>query len=398
MSRAGNVAELRDRARRRLPRPVFDLIEGGAEDEVTVRRNVEAFRATGLLPSALAVPGERDTSVRIFGDRVASPILLAPTGAARVLHGDAEVAVARAAAARGTVYVQGMVASFTLEQVAAAAPGPRWYQLYLWPDRAAVRALLDRVAAAGYRALVVTVDSAVFGNRERDRRNRFTVPMRFGPRMALHCAMRPSWAVDIARGHLRRRGSRHGRVTPHAMQRDMLRSLYPVTARDLADLRAWWSGPLVVKGVLRPADCRVLLDHGADGIVVSNHGGRQLDRAPATIEALGDVVAEVAGRAEVFLDGGVRRGTDVLAALATGARAVLIGRPYLYGLAAGGQAGVERVVQVLTEELDRAMALTGCARLEDVDHRVLATPLAGAVVADRPGDGPRPRAGWRRFR
>lgn len=371
--RAGNVADVRALARRRVPRAVFDLIEGGAEDEVTLTRNLEAYRELRLLPSSLAVAGDRDLGVSVFGQRVSSPILLAPTGAARVLHGDAELAVARAAGARDAGYVQAMVSSFTLEQIAAVAPAARWFQLYLWPDRDAVRALVDRVAEAGYRALVITVDSAVFGNRERDRRNGFTVPMRFGPRMALRCAARPRWATGIARGHLVRRGSRNGRVTPHTMQRDMLRSLYPVTAGDLAELRALWPGPLVVKGVLRPSDCRILLDHGVDGIVVSNHGGRQLDRSPAAVDVLPAIVSEVAGRAEVFLDGGIRRGTDVLAALALGARAVLIGRPYLYGLAAGGRAGVERILDVLSAELDRAMALTGCARIADIDGRVLAS-------------------------
>jgi isopentenyl diphosphate isomerase/L-lactate dehydrogenase-like FMN-dependent dehydrogenase len=370
-ARARNVADVRALAARRLPGPVADLVEGGADDEVTVERNLAAFRSLRLLPSAFAAPGERDTGVEVFGRRLASPVLLAPTGAARVLHRDAELAAARAAAAHGTVYVQAMAASFTLEQVAEASRGPRWYQLYLWPDRRAVRDLLDRVAEAGYEVLVVTVDSAVFGNRERDSRNGFTVPMRFGPRMAWPCAVRPSWAVEMARGHLLRRGSGRGRVSPHTQQRAMLRSLYPVTARDLAELRTMWQGPLVVKGVLRAGDCRALLDHGVDGIVVSNHGGRQLDRAPATIEVLPGIAAEVAGRAEVFLDGGVRRGTDVLAALAAGARAVLVGRPYLYGLAAGGQAGVERVLGLLAAELDRAMALTGCAKVADIDARVL---------------------------
>ncbi|MFI6347147.1 alpha-hydroxy acid oxidase [Streptomyces sp. NPDC050560] len=368
---AVNVADVRALALRRLPRPVADVVEGGAEDEVTLRRNVAAFRRLRLLPSALAAPGGRDTSVEVFGQRLATPVLLAPTGAARVLHREAELAVARAAAATGTAYVQAMVGSYPLEATAAVSAPERWFQLYLWHDREAVRALLHRVRAAGYRVLVVTVDSAVFGNRERDRRSGFSLPMRFGPRTLAHCATRPVWAAGLVRGELARRGSAAGRVSPHTQQRAMLRTLYPVTAADLEWLRARWSGPLVVKGVLRPGDCGPLLDLGVDGIVVSNHGGRQLDRAPASLDALPGVVAEVAGRAEVFLDGGVRRGTDVLAALALGARAVLIGRPYLYGLAAGGQAGVEHVVRLLTSELDRALALTGCASPADVDGRLL---------------------------
>jgi isopentenyl diphosphate isomerase/L-lactate dehydrogenase-like FMN-dependent dehydrogenase len=379
--RAGSVAEMRELARRRLPRPVFDLVEGGAEDEVTVHRNGAAFLGARLLPLAFADVAERDTATTVLGTPLRSPLLLAPTGAARVLHRDAEMAVARAAAARGVGYVHGAVSGYPVEQIARVAPS-WWYQLYLSADRGRVQAELDRVAALDCRVLVLTVDVAAFGNRERDRRHGLTLPLRFSPGLAVQCAIRPRWTVELLRGNLPQREQLDGRVSPFATQRQILRSLYPVTEDDLAWLRGAWPHRLVVKGVLNPADAELAVRHGVDGVIVSNHGGRQLDRAPATLEALPAVVESVAGRAEVLLDGGVRRGADILTALGLGARAVLVGRAYLYGLAAAGQAGVERVIDILGTELDRTMALTGVRSVRDVDPRTvtLGPPVADSVA------------------
>ncbi|MFW3168810.1 alpha-hydroxy acid oxidase [Geodermatophilus sp. CPCC 206100] len=381
-ARAGSVAEMRELARRRLPRPVFDLVEGGAEDEVTLQRNSAAFLRARLQPRAFVDVAERDTATTVLGTPLRSPLLLAPTGAARVLHRDAELAVARAAAARGVGYVHGTVSGHPVEQVARVT-GSWWYQLFLSADRGRVTAELDRVAALGCRVLVVTVDVPTFGNRERDRRHGLTLPVRLSPGLALHCATRPRWTAELLRGNLPQRGRPDGRVSPFATQGQILRSLYPVTEGDLAWLRGAWPHRLVVKGVMDPEDGALAVRHGADGVVVSNHGGRQLDRAPATLEALPGVVEAVAGRAEVLLDGGVRRGADVLTALGLGARAVLVGRPYLYGLAVAGQAGVERVIDVLTTELDRTMALTGVASVRDVGARTvtLGPPVAGSAGA-----------------
>jgi isopentenyl diphosphate isomerase/L-lactate dehydrogenase-like FMN-dependent dehydrogenase len=362
---AVNLADVRELARRRLPRPVFDMVDGGADDELTLARNEAAFRDLLLSPRPLADVRVVDSSVELFGRRLSLPVLLAPTGGGRVAHRRAELAVAAAARAQDTVYVQSTVTGHPLEEVARAGGGGLWYQLYLPGTRDAARAQLERVAAAGYRVLVLTVDTPVFGGRERDRRNGFSLPIRPSARMVLAGAARPAWAVDFLRGNLPTR--RGGRLSAFATQRQILASPRPVTWDDLAFVRAAWEGPLVVKGVLRPQECRRLVDEGADGLVVSNHGGRQLDGVPASIEALPAVVDAVAGRAEVFLDGGVRRGTDVLKALALGARAVLVGRPYLYGLAAGGQAGVERVLELLRAEFTRALALTGCRTVADVD-------------------------------
>ncbi|MGY1593775.1 alpha-hydroxy acid oxidase [Geodermatophilus sp. SYSU D00708] len=369
---AVNVAEVRQLARRRLPRPVFDMVDGGADDELTLARNEAAFREIRLSPRTMADVGAVDPSLELFGRRLSMPVLLAPTGGGRVAHRRAELAVAAAARAQDTVYVQSTVTGYPLEEVARAGGGELWYQLYLPATRDEARAALDRVAAAGYRVLVLTVDTPVFGGRERDRRNGFSLPIRPRPRMLLHGASRPAWAVDFLRGNLPSR--RGGRLSAWATQRQILASPRPVTWDDLAFVRGLWHGPLVVKGVLRPDECARFLDAGVDGLVVSNHGGRQLDGVPATIEALPAIVEAVGGRVDVLLDGGVRRGTDVLKALALGARAVLVGRPYLYGLAAGGQAGVERVLELLRAELVRAMALTGCRGVSDVDAGLLLPP------------------------
>ena len=228
----------------------------------------------------------------------------------------------------------------------------------------------------------MTVDVPVFGNRERDRRNRLTIPVRFTAGTALRCATRPRWALEALRGNLPQAAPADGRVSPFATQRRILSSLYPVTRDDLDHLRREWPGPLVVKGIIHPDDAVIAVDHGADGIVVSNHGGRQLDRTPATIDALPAVVDAVAGRAEVLVDGGIRRGTDVLTALALGARAVLVGRPGLHGLAAGGQAGVERVAEILCAEFDRALALTGFASPAQVDRSCLACAPSPSVPTE----------------
>lgn len=385
-ARAGSVADMRELARRRLPRTVFDLVEGGADDEVTLRRNASAFLGTRLLPSAFGDAADRNTATTVLGTPLRIPLLLAPTGAARVLHRDAELAVARGAASRGVGYVHGTVSGYAVEQVAQVAPS-WWYQLYLSADRARIRAELDRVAALDCRVLVVTVDVATFGNRERDRRNGATLPLRFSPGLAVQCATRPRWTLELLRGNLpqRRQGDQlDGRVSPFATQRQILRSLYPVTVDDLAWLREVWPHRLAVKGVLSPGDAGLAVRHGADGVIVSNHGGRQLDRAPATLEALPAVVEAVDGRAEVLLDGGIRRGADVLAALGLGARAVLVGRPYLYGLAVAGQAGVERVIDLLGIELDRTMALTGVRSVRNVAPGTVTLDLGSRGQSTRP--------------
>jgi isopentenyl diphosphate isomerase/L-lactate dehydrogenase-like FMN-dependent dehydrogenase len=371
MARVVNADEMAARARRRLPRGVFDAIEGGAGDEVTMRANRAALQRVWLRPRALADVSRRDLSTTVLGQPVSMPVLLAPCGMARLAHSEAELAVARAAAHAGTLFAVSGASSCSLEEIAAAAPGPLWYQLYLPPRRADATALLERVERAGYAALCVTIDTAVEITRERDVRNRLTLPLKITPRLVATGVSRPLWAKDFLLGRVGQAHSMHGfgRAVRTAYQNlaDTIENLVPVTFEDLAWLREAWAGKLVVKGVLRGDEVERMLGLGIDGVVVSNHGGRTVDCVPPTIEALPEVVDAVGGRAEVFVDGGFRRGTDVLKALALGARACLIGRPYMYGLAAGGEAGVERVLAIFRGEIERAMALLGCATVADVD-------------------------------
>jgi isopentenyl diphosphate isomerase/L-lactate dehydrogenase-like FMN-dependent dehydrogenase len=373
-ARATTVADVVALGRRRLPRSIAGIVDSGADGEVTVRGNAAAFERLRLRPRALVDVSERDLSTSVAGSRVALPVLLAPTGAPALVHRGAEPAVARAAGRAGTIYVQATTSSRPLAEVARAASGPLWFQLYLARDRALTEALVDRAAGAGFRALCLTVDSAVAGSRTRDLRTRLPA-RRWAARLAAGSLRHPRWAARVLPANLR--GA--VRLLHPARTRVPAR---PVTAGEIAWLRARWAGPLLVKGVMAAEPCARLLDLGVDGIVVSNHGGRQLDTLPAAIEVLPEVVAAVGGRAEVLVDGGVRRGTDVLAALALGARAVLVGRPYLYGLAAGGEDGVVRVLDILRDELDRALALAGCRSVADVGPDLLRT--AGPAQSARP--------------
>jgi isopentenyl diphosphate isomerase/L-lactate dehydrogenase-like FMN-dependent dehydrogenase len=388
--RVVNVLEMRELARRRLPRPVFDIIEGGADDEISLRDNRRAFERIQFRPRPLADVASRDLSIDLFGLPLASPVCLAPTGAARLVHPRAELEVARAADAAGALYVQATGTSFPLDEVAAAGGDALWFQLYT-PARSADTAELDAVIAgvwaAGYRALALTIDTAVTGNRERDRRNRIAVPYRIRPRHVADALVHPRWTSEFLRGNI---GSGIGRtgymanaLKIRALESRLSASIHPVTWDDLRRVRALWPGPLLVKGIMRPDECPRLIGEGVDGIIVSNHGGRQLDGVPATVEVLPSVVEAVAGQVPVLLDGGIRRGADVVKAVALGARAVFIGRPYLYGLAAAGGAGVQRVLRLLAEEIDITMALLGCASLADVTPDLIRTPGASPVELAR---------------
>ena len=374
-----NLEDVRRAARRRLPRTAFEVIDGGAGNETTVHRNREAFRDIGLRPRALADTTTRDISTTLFGQTISMPLLLDPCGFARIAHGDGELAAARAAADAGTIFALSTATSYPLEGVARAGDGPKWFQLYAPADRSECTALLQRAQNAGYEALAVTIDTAVGGLRERDKRNKLEVPLRMTPRLFLEGARRPRWAIDFIRGNVGRggmgivgpRGFQGGRLRPFRSLKDAGRAIAasarPVTSEDIAFIREQWSGPLLVKGVQRGDECGLLIDLGVDGIIVSNHGGRQLDTGRATIEILPEVVRAVAGRAVVLVDGGFRRGVDVAKALALGANAVLVGRPYLYGLAVGGEAGVRHVLELMRFEIDQTMALLGCETLAQLD-------------------------------
>ena len=378
------VEDYRRLARRRLPRVAFDFIDGGADSEVTLRRNVEAFERLSLRPRHLVDVSSRSLETTVLGERVGLPVLIAPTGMSRVAGRGGDVAGARAAAAHGAVFVLSTMSSDSIEDVRAAATGSLWFQLYLWAERAILERLLDRARAAGCRALVVTVDVPVIGNRRRDARNGFALPPRLRWRTAADLLSHPRWLAHapsaVGAAHfLDDAGVRPSATMEHARLVNRLLANPGSSWRDLTWLRDRWDGPLLLKGTLTAEDARLAVECGVDGIVVSNHGGRQLDGAPASIDALAEVAEAVGDQVELLVDGGVRHGTDVIKARALGARAVLVGRPWLYGLAAGGEAGVAGVLEILRTEIDRALALLGRPRFDDVDASVLRTPTTTII-------------------
>lgn len=377
VARCGNIAELRAAARREVPRAVFDFLDGGAEDEVTLHANEADLAALRLAPRVLAGAVEIDLSTTVFGRRLAVPLIGAPTGLTGMLHPRGERAIARALDRAGALYTLSALASTSIEELAREVPGPSWFQLYLWRDRGIVRDLVQRARTSGYEALVVTVDVPRLGSRERDLRNSFGVPPRLTPQLFADSLRRPRWTrrtlrdprVTVANITTVRQGTA---ADPASLVNYINGQFDPSLGwADLAWARSEWAGPLVVKGILRADDARRAVDAGADGVVVSNHGGRQLDGSVSAIAALPAVVDAVGADAEVFMDGGIRRGTDILKALALGARACLTGRALAYGLAAGGDAGAERALSILIEELRLAMALVGCGAVTELDGTVL---------------------------
>lgn len=383
-----NIETLRRRARRVLPRVLFDFADGGAEDEVTLGRNESEFDRLELLPRMMAGAGEPDLSVELFGRTLTFPVLISTTGLSGMLWPDGEMCAARAAQAAGTIYCQSHGSTCTIEELARAAPGPRWFQVFLYRDRGLTRSMVERAQAAGCEALILTVDNQVLGQRERDLANGFAIPPRLGMRGLLDMALHLPWV-------LRMRGARHITFANYrgaAGHEDDIVSLGAYIARmldpalswqDVAWLRGIWKGPFLLKGILHPEDARIAAEHGVEGVIVSNHGGRQLDGAVPSIRALPWVAEAVGDRLTVLLDGGIRRGVDVLRALASGARAVAIGRPHWWGLAVAGEAGVALVLDILRRELARAMALSGCARIADIDRRLLAPAGDGEPAPPR---------------
>jgi len=368
---------LRRLAQRRLPRVIFDAIESGADDEVTLRGNNGAFNRYALRSRCLVDVADVDISTHVLGTRVECPVLVAPTALNRVYHPDGEVAVARAAAAAGTIFSLSAAASTPLEDIARATAAPKWFQVYVWRDRGVVREIIARCRAQGYSALCVTVDAPVLGNRERDLRNGMRLPPR--PRLGgiIDAALHPRWVWGYLCGP--RIGMDNVSAADSLPQSGAVRLSDVANAhidptlswKDLEWILDLWGGPLVVKGIQHPEDARRAACLGARAIVVSNHGGRQLDGVAATIDLLPPVVDAVAPDVEVLLDSGIRRGTDVLKAIALGARACLIGRPCLYGLAAAGEAGVTKAFDLLATEIRRDLSLLGCTTLDKLDRGFL---------------------------
>ena len=371
-----SLGDMRRLAQRRLPRVVFDFVDGAAEDELAMRRNEAGFAQTRLLPRPLAGTEVRDQSVELFGERLASPVLVGPTGLAGLLYPRAEVATARAALAAGTVYTMSHASTVSIEDLAREVTGNLWMQVFVYRDRDLTRTLAERAHASGYRALVLTIDNQVPGWRERDMRNGFTVPLTLGLANILDVGLHTRWLLRMARGprFTLANYSREGDSDIMSLAAKMSSLLDPAASwKDVEWLRRVWDRPLLLKGVLHPDEARRAVALGIDGIIVSNHGGRQLDAAPGSVEALPAVVDAVAGKVPVLLDGGVRRGSDVLKALALGARACLIGRPHLWGVSVAGEAGVACVLQLLRTEIDRVMAMCGWDRLSDADRSAVLT-------------------------
>jgi L-lactate dehydrogenase (cytochrome) len=367
VERAGSIDDLRAIARRRVPRAVFDYVDGAAEGEQSLARSRAAFARVELRARVLRDVGAPRIATTILGGPSTMPLVLAPTGFTRLMHYEGEFAVAAAAAAAGVPYALSTMGTVTPERLAAArADGAdQWFQLYIWRDRAASTELLARVRESAFRVLVLTVDTPVAGARLRDTRNGFTIPPRLTARTLADLARHPSWWVNLLTTEPLTFASLT--TTEGGLAATVDRVFDPrATIKDLEWLRETWSGPLVVKGVQTAADARLVVDAGADAVVVSNHGGRQLDRATTPIEELPAVLQAVADRAEVYVDGGVMNGADVIAAVGLGARACLVGRAYLFGLMAGGRDGVTRALDILRTDMVRTMALMGMTTLDEL--------------------------------
>lgn len=372
--RCHNLEDLRRAARRRLPAPLFHYIDGGADDEWSLRHNTAAFERWVLQPAVLRDVSHVDLRTRVLGCELELPLFLAPTGMSRLFHHDKELGAARAAQRFGTLYALSTLGTTSLEDV-AQVPGPKMFQVYIHRDRGLTRELVQRCKAAGYAALCLTVDTPLAGNRERDLRTGMVMPPRFGLSSLLSFAASPHWTYhwlrdpDFGLANVRHRVDALASRALGVIEYINSQFDRSVTWDDAAWLRAQWDGPLVLKGIGTARDARQAQRIGASAVMISNHGGRQLDGAPAPIDALPAIRDAVGAPLELIVDGGIRRGTHVLKALALGANACSIGRGYLYGLAAAGQAGVERALHLLREELLRDMALLGCTRIDEVGPR-----------------------------
>jgi L-lactate dehydrogenase (cytochrome) len=380
-SKIVNIEDLRRTAQRRLPRSVFDYLDGGAEGELTLAENCRAFRDVTFRPRSAVATGACNLSTSVLGQSISVPFMLAPVGYSRLMHPEGEVAAARVAGHAGTGYILSTISGHKLEHVKAASPGPVWYQLYLMGGRTAAEGSLDRAKKAGFSALVITVDTPVAGLRERDPRNGMKellgssvfAKVPFLPNILSH----PGWLVSfLLDGGVPKLENCviPGRGPMEMTDVGAALSESTVTWADLKWIRELWSGPIVVKGLLIADDARRAIDEGAAAVVVSNHGGRQLDSVSATLRALPEVVKAVNGQIEVLMDGGVRRGSDAVKALCLGARAVLVGRAYAYGLGAAGEPGVTRAVEILRSDIERTLRLLGCASATELDRSYIDVP------------------------
>ncbi|MDG2303450.1 MAG: alpha-hydroxy acid oxidase [Candidatus Binatia bacterium] len=377
LNRCASVEDFRRIAQQRLPSGVFDYIDGAAEDERTLERNSAAFRALGFRPRVLREVGEPGYATTILGRDATMPLICSPTGFGRTAHSQGELAVARAAANAGIPYTLSTLSTRSIEDVAAVSSGSKWFQVYVWHDRELVKEMVERSAAAGYEALLLTVDTPVFGRRERDVRSGFSLPPKLGLDTILDGILHPGWTFDFLTAEPIIFANVVGREvgdgsTPVALAEYINTQFDPgLSWRDVEWLQSIWKGPIVLKGIQTVEDARIAADTGVSAVALSNHGGRQLDDAPTPLELLESVAGAVGDRVEVYCDGGVRRGSDVVKALALGARACMIGRAYLYALAAGGERGVDLLFGWLAEGIGRTLALTGAASVDDLSRELV---------------------------
>lgn len=379
--KTGTWNDNRKWARRHLPRGVFDFIDGASEDEFTARENRRGFEDLSFKPRVLAGVGTRDQSVTVLGETLDVPILTAPTGLTRMAGRTGEKAAAIATEAVGTTSILSASTSMPMSAIAESVSRPQWLQVYLYQNE---EMTLTRIRAAkeyGFRVLVVTADAPISGNRERDARNGMSIPFRLTPKLMKSAITKPRWLIDYLTGPPmvdetgRGKTSLIKKIMPGRDQSiaNVMKGMFHSDQNwdDLRHIRKLWDGPLVLKGIMCAEDAQLAVDAGCDGVIVSNHGGRQLDGLPSTIDVLPEIVAAVEGKIDVLLDSGVRRGADVVKALALGANACLIGRPWVFGLANGGPTGVEQVLRTLSDEIDRVMALVGVSTIDQLSPNVL---------------------------
>ena len=378
LHRVANVADLRRQAQRRLPAGIFDYIDGAAEDEITVRRNSEAFSQFDFVPRVLRDVSHIDTSTTFLNRTLQYPIIFSPTGFTRIAHSQGELAVARVAARYGLPFCLSTLSTRSIEEVSAVSTGPKWFQVYVWRDRELVKDMLARAQHEGYEAIMLTVDTAVLGKRERDVRRGFTLPPTLGPRTIFDGIVHPSWTWDFIRHEPITfanisTSSQAATGTAVTLSDFISQQFDPALSwNDIAWFRDHWDGPIILKGIQSVADAVESQKAGIDAIAVSNHGGRQLDSSPAPLDLLAPISDATNGTLPLICDGGIRRGSDIVKALALGATVCSMGRTYLYGLGAAGEAGVDKALSLLTTDLERTMALCGVRTLADITPDLVA--------------------------
>ena len=382
LGNAVSISDLRRIAKRRLPAGIFDYIDGGAEDELTLERNSSDFARVSFRPKVLVDVAKLELGLELFGRTMSMPLILSPTGFTRIANPEGELAVARSAERAGVPYTLSTMATRSIEEVRAvtSSHARNWFQVYVWRDRDLVERLLQRAKENNYEAIVITVDTPVLGRRERDIRRGFLLPPKVGLDTLFEGVRHPRWTFDLLRAEPITFANLSGSnvedgSSPVALSDQVNSQFDPALSwRDIDWFRKSWNGPIVLKGIQRLEDAKIAVDSGVDAIALSNHGGRQLDGAPSPISLIAQVVEGIHGEIPVFCDGGIRRGSDILKALALGAKACMIGRAYLYGLASGGEPGVDHAIELLREGLWRTMALTGTRAVDGLSRDVVATP------------------------